>query len=123
MIGRVVRLRGGLLVPPTESLLETLAVQLIREDPSIPPPTRQLEIYDKHGNFVARPDLCWPELGVFLELDGQHHKDQPVYDANRQNRIAIATGWRPGRYTWDQIKYAAKATLREIAALLTPVLL
>jgi very-short-patch-repair endonuclease len=65
--------------------------------------------------------LCWPELGVFLELDGQQHKDQPVYDASRQNRIAIATGWRPGRYTWDQIKNFAKATLREIAALLNAV--
>jgi hypothetical protein len=118
---RVIKLRGGLEVPPTESLLETLAVQLIRRDPSIPTPTRQFVIYDEHGNFVGRPDLCWPELGIFLELDGQQHDFQPVYDANRQTRIAIKTGWLPGRFTWDQVNYHSQATLRDIAALLTKV--
>lgn len=118
---RVIRLRGGLLVPPTESLLETLAVQLIRRDPSIPTPTRQFVIYDEHGNFVGRPDLCWPELGIFLELDGQGHEGQPVYDANRQTRICIATGWLPGRFTWDQVRHFPLATLRDIAALVVPI--
>jgi hypothetical protein len=120
-VRRVIKLRGGLLIPPTESLLETLAVQLIRLDPSIPTPVRQFEIYDEHGNFVGRPDLCWPELGIFLELDGQGHKDQPVYDANRQNRIIIKTGWRPCRLTWTQVHDHPEATLRDIAALVAPI--
>ncbi|MEY2471997.1 MAG: hypothetical protein QOK28_1326 [Actinomycetota bacterium] len=120
-VRRVIKARGGLLVPPTESLLETLAVQLIRKDPSIPPPTRQFAIYDDNGNFVARPDLCWPELGIFVELDGEGHKDQPVYDANRQTRICIATGWRPGRFTWTQVHDFPEATLRDIAALVAPI--
>jgi len=120
-VRRVIRLRGGLLIPPTESLLETLAVQLIRLDASIPAPTRQLEIYDANGNFVGRPDLCWPELGIFLELDGEGHKDQPIYDANRQTRICIATGWRPGRFTWTQVHDFPEATLRDIAALVLPI--
>jgi hypothetical protein len=120
-VRRVIRLRGGLLVPPTESLLETLAVQLIRKDPSIPTPTRQFAIYDDNGNFVARPDLCWPELGIFVELDGQGHKNQPVYDAVRQTRITITTGWRPGRFTWDQVHHCPEATLRDIAALVAPI--
>jgi hypothetical protein len=120
-VRRVLQTRGGLLVPPTESLLETLAVQLIRRDPSIPTPMRQVSIYDANGNFVGRPDLCWPELGIFIELDGQGHKDQPVYDANRQTRIVIATGWRCGRFTWDQVHDFPEATLRDIAALLVPI--
>jgi hypothetical protein len=120
-VRRVIKARGGLLVPPTESLLETLAVQLIRKDPSIPPPTRQFAIYDDNGNFVARPDLCWPELGIFVELDGEGHEDQPVYDANRQTRICIATGWRPGRFTWTQVQDFPEATLRDIAALVAPI--
>jgi hypothetical protein len=120
-VRRVIRLRGGLLVPPTESLLETLAVQLIRKDPSIPTPTRQLAIFDADGNFVARPDLCWPELGIFIELDGQGHEDQPIYDANRQTRIIIKTGWRPGRFTWTQVHDFPEATLRDIAALVAPI--
>ncbi|HVV36511.1 MAG TPA: DUF559 domain-containing protein [Acidimicrobiales bacterium] len=121
VVRRVVKARGGLLVPPTESLLETLAVQLIRQNPSIPAPTRQLTIYDADGNFVARPDLCWPELGLFLELDGQGHKDQPVYDANRQTRLTIVTGWRCGRLTWDEVHDFPEATLRNIARLVTPI--
>ncbi len=116
-IRRVIKLRGGLLIPPTESLLETLAVQLIRRDPSIPTPTRQMVISDEHGNFVGRLDLCWPELGIFLELDGQQHAFQPVYDANRQTRITIATGWLVGRLTWDEVNYYAESTLRSIAKL------
>lgn len=120
-IRRVVLARGGLDVPPTESLLETLAVQLIRRHPAIPIPTRQFAIYDENGNFVGRPDLSWPQLGIFLELDGQQHDFQPVYDANRQTRITIKTGWRCGRFTWDQISYYPQATLRDIAALVQPL--
>jgi very-short-patch-repair endonuclease len=49
------------------------------------------------GLFVARVDLCKPEIGLFLELDGQHHKDQPVYDARRETAVVAATGMLPGR--------------------------
>ena len=120
-VRRVIKLRGGLLIAPTESLLETLAVQLIRLDPRIPTPTRQLAIYDDEGNFVGRPDLCWPALGIFLELDGQGHENQPVYDAVRQNRIVMKTGWRPCRLTWEQVHDYPEATLRDIAALVLPI--
>jgi hypothetical protein len=120
-VRRVIRLRGGLLIPPTESLLETLAVQLIRLDPSIPMPTRQFAIYDDDGNFVGRPDLCWPELGIFLELDGEGHKNQPVYDAVRQTRITSKTRWLVGRLTWTQVHDFPEATLRDIAALVLPI--
>src|SRR3954454_14910020 len=56
--------------PPTESLLETLMVQLARTVPGLGPPVRQFEVFDEHGQFVARVDLAWPELGLFVELDG-----------------------------------------------------
>jgi hypothetical protein len=63
--------------PPTESLLETLMVQLARRVEGLPEPERQHEVVDQSGSFVARVDLSWPELGLFLELDGQHHEGQP----------------------------------------------
>jgi len=117
-IRQVVKLRGGLDIPATESLLETLTVQLLRKDPSLPVPTRQFAVYDRYDNFVGRPDLCWPDLGVFLELDGQQHKNQPVYDARRQTRITRVTGWRCPRLTWDEVHDFPKSTLRELAELL-----
>ena len=105
--------------PPTESLLETLMVQLARQVPELGPPTRQLEIYDEHGIFVARLDLSWPELELFLELDGQQHKDQPVYDARRETAVIATTGWLPGRFTWHEVTRIPRQTVRRLAALAT----
>jgi|GEM_PF-2272681 len=98
-------------VPPTESLLETLMVQLIRTESLLPAPQRQVIVLNKWDRFVARVDLAWPEHGIFLELDGQHHKDQPVYDANRQTAVVAARGWMPGRFTWHEVTRAPTSTL------------
>jgi hypothetical protein len=100
--------------PPTESLLETLMVQLARQTPGVPEPTRQLVIEDEDGDFVARVDLAWPDDGGFGELDGQHHKDQPVYDAVRQTNVAIATGWICGRFTWNEVRRNPVTTGRRL---------
>lgn len=99
--------------PPTESLLETLMVQLIRTVPGLPEPVRQLWI-DAAG---ARLDLAWPNLGLFIELDGQHHKDQPVYDARRETAVVAATGWLCGRFTWTEVVHLPTSTARRLAGL------
>ena len=97
--------------PPTESLLETLMVKLARTMPGLPDPVRQLPV----GR--ARLDLAWPELGLFVELDGQHHKDQPVYDARRETAIVAATGWLCGRFTWTEVVHMPNTTARRVAEL------
>jgi hypothetical protein len=76
LIRRVLALRPP-GAPPTGSLLETLMVQLARDISGLPPPVRQFVVYDEHDEFVAQVDLCWPELGLFIELDGQQHLGQP----------------------------------------------
>ena len=116
-IRRVLKLRPP-AAPPTESLLETLTVQLMREDVSLPVPERQVEVLDRNNNFVARVDLAFPEQQVFFELDGQQHAGQPVYDANRQTRVVAATGWHVGRYTWSEITRLRSTTRRSIADLI-----
>jgi very-short-patch-repair endonuclease len=98
--------------PPTESLLETLMVQLARTVPGLPDPVRQLHV----GH--ARLDLAWPQLGLFVELDGQHHKDRPVYDACRETAVVAATGWLCGRFTWTEVVHTPKSTARRLAALM-----
>lgn len=115
-IRRVLKRRGN-GVPATESLLETLMVQLARTIPNLPPPVRQYEVFDEHGQFVARVDLCWPELGLFIELDGQQHKGQPVYDARRETAVVAATGWLCGRFTWDEVVRTPVSTARRLARL------
>jgi very-short-patch-repair endonuclease len=99
--------------PPTESLFETLMVQLILRVPGFPEPVRQLWIEEAH----ARLDLACPELGLFLELDGQHHLGQPVYDARRETAVVAATGWLCGRFTWTEVVHVPNSTARRLAAL------
>ena len=116
-IRRVLELRPD-GAPPTESVLETMMVQLIRTTPGLPEPARQVEVRNRHGDFIARVDLAWPTLGVFLELDGQQHKDQPVYDANRETRVVATTGWLPGRFTWTEVTRVPNTTARRLLELL-----
>jgi hypothetical protein len=115
-IRRVLALRPA-HAPATESLLETLMVQLIRTHTALPDPERQVEVRDAYDQFVARVDLAWPQLGMFVELDGQHHTDQPVYDARRETAVVAATGWRCGRFTWTEVVRHPRATVRRIIAI------
>lgn len=103
--------------PATESLLETLMVQLARTIEGLVAPTRQYEVYDEHGQFVARVDLAWPDLALFVELDGQHHPGQPVHDARRQTAVTAAMGWLCGRFTWYEVTRCPRTTARRLAAL------
>jgi hypothetical protein len=115
-IRRVLALRPA-GAAPTGSLLETLMVQLAREIPGLPPPVRQFVVYDEQGEFVARVDLCWPQLGLFIELDGQQHKGQPVYDARRETAVVAATGWLVGRFTWYEVVHLPRQTTLRLARL------
>ncbi len=105
--------------PPTESLLETLMVQIARLVPWLPPPERQVDVYDRWGRFVARVDLAWPELGLFLELDGEHHLGQPLYDASRETLVVATTGWLVGRFTWTECTAHRLHTARRLDAIAT----
>ncbi len=111
-VRRVLELRPD-GAPPTESLLETLMVQLARTVPALPAPVRQLWVEDAR----ARLDLAWPHLGLFVELDGQQHLDQPVYDARRETAVVAATGWLCGRFTWTEVVRTPRSTARRLGAL------
>ncbi|HVF31710.1 MAG TPA: DUF559 domain-containing protein [Acidimicrobiales bacterium] len=102
--------------PATESLLETLLLQIARLVPWLPPPERQVDVFDRWGTFVARVDLAWPDLGLFVELDGQHHEGQPVHDASRETAIVAATGWLCARFTWDECTRHRLHTARRLDA-------
>jgi hypothetical protein len=58
-IRRVLALRP-LNAPPTESLLETLMVQLMRTEPSLPTPTRQVEVFTNTVTSQAVPTSHGP---------------------------------------------------------------
>ena len=116
LIRRVLALRPA-GAAPTESLLETLMVQLARDIPGLSPPVRQYRVYDAEGALIARVDLCWPALGLFIELDGQQHMGQPVYDARRETAVVAAPGWLVGRFTWREVVHLPRTTARRLAGL------
>jgi very-short-patch-repair endonuclease len=117
-IRRVLALRPA-GAPPTESLLETLMVQLARDVPEVGEFERQHVVLDEHGIFVARLDLARPQIEFFVELDGQQHKDQPVYDAMRETAVVAVTGWLPGRFTWTELTRYPSTTKRRLAGVAT----
>jgi hypothetical protein len=117
-IRRVLRLRPP-GAPPTGSLLETLMVQLARAVPGLAEPVRQLRVESAGGTFIAFVDLSWPDLGLFIELDGQQHKGQPVYDAMRETAVVATKGWLCGRFTWTEVVHLPVTTRRKLAALAT----
>lgn len=104
--------------PPTGSILETFFVQMRRLVPGSTEPQRQVEVRDEFGNLIAVVDFAWPELGIFIELDGQHHLGQPVHDARRETNVIAATGWLVGRFTWTEIVHHRISTARQLARLL-----
>jgi hypothetical protein len=97
--------------PPTGSLLETLMIQLIRTVPGLPDPVRQFPV------GWALLDQAWPDLGLFIELDGQQHAGQPVYDARRETAVVAATGWLCGRFTYHEVVRLPTSTGRRVGAL------
>lgn len=92
-------------------------VQLLRTVPGLPEPERQVRVENAHGDFVAFVDLAYPSPGLFLELDGEKHTGQPVYDARRETAVVAATGWLPGRFTWTEVVRLPTSTGRRVAAL------
>jgi len=92
-------------------------VQLVRTVGGLPDPVPQHQVVDEHGAFVARVDLAWPAMGLFVELDGQHHEGQPIYDARRETAVVATTGWLPGRFTWHEVVRVPRSTRRRLGAL------
>lgn len=102
-------------MPPTGSELETRFVQLVRTT-AVPTPERQVPV-TRRGRVIARLDLAWPEVGLFVELDGVASHDRVealLYDRHRQNEIVTSLGWRPLRFTWSDVVHRPRTTAREV---------
>lgn len=81
----------------------------------LPAPIPQYVIRTGAGDFVARVDFAWPELGVFVEFDGmvkyaallkpgQSASDVVVKEKRREELVVELTGWRCIRVTWADLE-------------------
>jgi hypothetical protein len=90
----------------------------------LPAPEVNYPILDERGREVARVDLAWPELGVFLEFDGkvkyegllregERASDVVVREKKREDMICRLTGWRCIRVVWADL-YTPEQTAARI---------
>lgn len=114
----VLRLADG----RSESVGETRA-RFLCWTQHLPAPVPNYPIRNALGVEVARVDLAWPELGVFLEFDGRvkyesrRREDESVVDCvlrekQRESLICEITGWRCIRITWADLYRPAEVAAR-----------
>ena len=122
----VLRLADG----RSESVGETRARFLCWAQ-SLPAPIPNYPILDERGVEIARVDLAWPQLGVFLEFDGkvkyeEHRRegesivDCVLREKQRESRICELTGWRCVRIVWSDLNRPAEVAARIRALFQTP---
>ena len=87
MRGRAAAIRAiGRCDRKCESVLETRSrVELV--DAGVPEPELQVNIYDAHGNFLARVDLYWRDARLCGEADGNKKYGD---DADETRRALLA---------------------------------
>lgn len=106
----------------SESVGETRARYLCWSE-RLPAAVPNYPILDNNGVEIARVDLAWPELGVFLEFDGkvkyeEHRRDgESVIDCvlrekRRESLICELTGWRCIRIVWADLYKPAETAAR-----------
>ena len=106
----------------SESVGETRARHLCWTQ-HLPAPIPNYPIFDEHGVEIARVDLAWPALGVFLEFDGrvkyERHRregesvsDCVIREKQREDRICELTGWRCIRIVWADLYRPAETAGR-----------
>lgn len=96
----------------SESVAETLS-RLTFRDFGLPEPETQANIFDTHGNRVARVDFLWPEFGVIGECDGFGKYFDGADQNETRRRLArekdrdaelMALGYRVIHWRWADIE-------------------
>lgn len=97
--------------PPTDSDLETVFLQCLRAH-QVEEPVRQYVLRDPSGRTIAVFDDCYPDVRLFVELDGwasHGSKEAFGHDRRRQN-AAVALGWTPLRFTDSDVRRFGRRT-------------
>jgi hypothetical protein len=96
----------------------------------LPAPIPNYPVYDENGVEVARVDLAWPELGLFLEFDGKVKYEKLLRpgerasgvvfrEKQREDMICRLTGWRCIRIVWADLS-TPELTASRIRAMFRP---
>ncbi|MBO0686900.1 MAG: DUF559 domain-containing protein, partial [Candidatus Dormibacteraeota bacterium] len=102
--------------PAAESPMET-RLRLVLVLAGLPRPVAQVSLRDDTGEFLARPDLYYPQARLAIEYDGGTHRGSLTADNRRQNRLQ-RSGVRLLRYTAPDVYGRQDAIVAEVRALL-----
>jgi very-short-patch-repair endonuclease len=96
------------------SHLERMFLALTREA-RLPQPASNLEIAGRCRDFA------WPDQRLVVETDGYryHSSRQAKRSDNRRDRQLTARGWRPVRFTYEEIAFEPAQVAKELAVLLS----
>ncbi|WP_235736404.1 type IV toxin-antitoxin system AbiEi family antitoxin domain-containing protein [Nocardioides alcanivorans] len=94
----------------------------------LPMPVPQFEVFDAAGRLVARLDLAWPRLGLYLEFDGrvkyaafarpgEDAIDVVMREKGRQQVVGDLLGWDCIRVVWSEFHRPAQLAARIAARL------
>jgi very-short-patch-repair endonuclease len=123
-LDRVPRRRGCrqltdllLLIQPDEdgarSHLERLFLKAMRRA-RLPPPDVNYAIAGRQRDFV------WSDARLVIEVDGNrwHSSPQAKRRDHQRDRELTALGWRPARFTYEDVAFEPDAVAREVKTLL-----
>ncbi|MGH3179392.1 MAG: hypothetical protein ACRDPF_36630 [Streptosporangiaceae bacterium] len=82
----------------------------------LPMPLFNPSLYDEHGNFVARPDAWWPELGIAVEVDSREWHTSPEDHAK-----TLARGRRMARYQIVVLRFTPRQIRSQPAGVITDI--
>lgn len=104
--------------PRAESPMES-RVRLLLAEARLPPAVPQLEVRQPDGRLLARVDLAWPEFGVIVEYDGDHHRSPAQFrrDVARLNSLRMA-GWTVLRFTATDVLQHPQRVVAAVSAAL-----
>ena len=101
--------------PKTESPMET-RLRMVLMNADVPRPSVQVELYDRHGEFLARVDLYFREQRLAIEYDGGVHKSSVAEDNRRQNRL-LAEGIQILRFTASDVYNRPLVIVEQVRAM------
>ena len=83
----------------------------------LPRPRTQVEIRDRWGRVIGRPDLYYEEYKLGIEYDGGLHRDMLAEDNRRQNRL-LKAGVRLLRFTAGDVLGNPDRVMEEVRSML-----
>ena len=71
----------------------------------------------------ARRDFVWRDRRLVVEVDGYayHSSRRAMRRDHLRDRRLVTAGWRPARFTYEDVAFEAEATTEELRSLLRPV--